>query len=236
MKILAVDTASRTGSVAVLEDETILAEILVTSAQTHAKRLMSAIDSVLQMAGSGLSELNGFAVTCGPGSFTGLRIGISTVKGLALATGKPVTPVSTLDALAHQFPLFPDLICPLVDARKGEVYTALYKCGHDMELEKVADDCATGPRQWLMQIQGVCLFVGDGATLYKDLVRETVGKKALFAPAHLNTVRAAVVAYIGIKQIRRGEVVDAALLFPYYIRKSDAEIKLENRAKTAVDK
>ena len=234
MKILAVDTASRTGSVAVLEDETILAEVQVTSPQTHAKRLMSAIDTALGMADSDLSELNGFAVTHGPGSFTGLRIGISTVKGLALATGKPVTGVSTLDALACQFPSFPDLVCPLLDARKGQIYTALYKCGHHRGLEKLAPECATGPRQWLTQIKGPCLFVGDGAILYKGIIKEIIGQQTRFAPPYLNSVRASVVASIGKKQIERGDVVDVASLVPHYIRKSDAEIKFQKGK--AVDK
>ena len=224
MKILAVDTSSATGGVAVVEDDTIVAETQVTSSKTHTRRLVSSIDAALDMAGCDLRELDGFAVTCGPGSFTGLRIGISTVKGLALATGKPVTCVSTLDALAYQFPAFPNFICPVLDARKDEVYTALYKCGQEMEWEKVADECATEPRQWLMQIHDVCLFVGDGATLYKDLIREIVGKKARFAPPYLNTVRASVVAYVGQKQIEQGEIVDVALIVPHYIRKSDAEI------------
>jgi tRNA threonylcarbamoyladenosine biosynthesis protein TsaB len=179
------------------------------------------------MAHLDLRELDGFAVTRGPGSFTGLRIGISTVKGLALATGKPVAGVSTLDALAYQFPSFPDYVCPLLDARKGEVYTALYKCIPHMTWEKVADDRAIGPREWLMQIEGACLFVGDGATLYKNLVKEIIGEQARFAPPYLNTVRASVVAHIGMEQIERGEVGDVAFLVPHYIRKSDAEIKLD---------
>jgi len=229
MKILAVDTSSRTGSVAVLENEAVLAEIQVTSTETHAKRLMSAIDSALRMAGIGVSECDGFAVTTGPGSFTGLRIGISAVKGLGFATAKPVTAVSTLDALAYQFPTVADLICPLLDARKGEVYTAIYKCGSYMDWDKVTPDSAVDPRQWLMQIEGSCLFVGDGASLYRNLIKQIVGQKARFAPPYLNTVRASVVAYIGMKQIERGQVVDVGSLVPHYIRKSDAEIKLGKR-------
>jgi len=112
MKILAVDAASKTGAVAVLQDHVILAEMQATSPETHARRLMPAIDSTLHMAGIGLSELDGFAVTIGPGSFTALRIGISTIKGLWFVTRKPVAAISTLDALAYQFPWFPDLICP----------------------------------------------------------------------------------------------------------------------------
>ncbi|NVM22763.1 MAG: tRNA (adenosine(37)-N6)-threonylcarbamoyltransferase complex dimerization subunit type 1 TsaB [Desulfobacterales bacterium] len=229
MKILAVDTSSRTGSVAVLEDEAVLAEIQVTSTQTHAKRLMPAIDSALRMAGTHVSECDGFAVTTGPGSFTGLRIGISAVKGLAFATAKPVTAVSTLEALAYQFPTVADLICPLLDARKGEVYTALYRCDHYMHWEKVAPDSAVDPRPWLMQIDHPCLFVGNGVDLYRNLIKEIAGRQARFAPPYLNTVRASVAAYIGAKQIKRGQVADVGSLVPHYIRKSDAETKIEKR-------
>ena len=227
MKIIGVDTSTRTGSVAVLEGDTVLAELAVTSAQTHAKRLMPAIDATLGMAGLTISECDGFAVTTGPGSFTGLRIGISTVKGLGFATKKPITGVTTLDALAYQFLSFPHLICPVLDARKGQIYTALYECASHKGLKRVIEDCAVEPKEWLNQIQGLCLFAGDGAVVYKELIRETLGDLAHFAPPYLNTVRASVVAYIGMKQILDGKIADVSSLVPYYIRKSDAEIKVE---------
>lgn len=227
MKILGVDTSTQTGSVAVLEGNTVLSELAVTSSQTHAKRLMPAVDAALEMAGVSIQECDGFSVTTGPGSFTGLRIGISTVKGLGVATNKPVTGVSTLDALAYQFPSFPYLICPVLDARKGQIYTALYESTSNMEFKRVAKDCAAEPRQWLKQIKRLCLFVGCGALAYGDLIKETLGKLAHFAPPYLNTVRASVVAYIGMRQILDGKIADVSRLVPYYIRKSDAEIKLE---------
>jgi len=229
MKILGVDTSTQTGSVAVLEGDTVLAEVSVTSAQTHAKRLMCVVDSTLEMAGMTIAECDGFAVTTGPGSFTGLRIGISTVKGLGFATKKPVAGVPTLDALAYQFPSFPHLICPVLDARKGQIYTALYECAGYMKWTRVIEDCAAEPTQWLKQIQRLCLFVGDGATVYGELIRETLGSLAHFAPPYLNRVRASVVAYMGIDQILNGQIADVARLTPHYIRKSEAEIKLEKR-------
>jgi tRNA threonylcarbamoyladenosine biosynthesis protein TsaB len=229
MRILAVDTSTQTGGIAVLSGETLVAEVQVTSTKTHAKRLMLAMDSALGMADMRLDECDGFAVTTGPGSFTGLRIGVSAVKGLGFATGKPVTGVSTLDVLAYQFPWFPHLICPMLDARKEEIYTALYKCGRDGGWDKVAAACAVDPRQWLMKIEGSCLFVGDGAVLHKNLIERELGPRARFVPPCLNTLQASVVAYIGMKQIQRGETVDVALLAPNYLRKSDAEIKLEKR-------
>jgi len=227
MKVLAVDTSTQTGSVAVLEGDTLLAEVAVTSVQTHGKRLMPAIDATLKMAGLTIGDCDGFAVTTGPGSFTGLRIAISTVKGLGFATKKPITGVSTLDALAYQFPSFPNLVCPVLDARKEQIYTALYECTGHMKWETVIGDCAAEPRQWLRQIQRLCLFVGDGAIVYEELIREILGSLAYFAPPYLNRVRASVVAYIGMKQILDGKIADVASLVPHYIRRSDAEIKLE---------
>ncbi|RLB96229.1 MAG: tRNA (adenosine(37)-N6)-threonylcarbamoyltransferase complex dimerization subunit type 1 TsaB [Deltaproteobacteria bacterium] len=227
MKILAVDAASKTGAVAVLQDHVILAEMQATSPETHARRLMPAIDSTLHMAGIGLSELDGFAVTIGPGSFTALRIGISTIKGLWFVTRKPVAAISTLDALAYQFPWFPDLICPVIDAGKGEIYTALYRCRRWMEWNKVRTDCAVDPEQWLAQIEGSCLFVGSGVSPYRKLIEKIVGHRARFAPPYINAVRASVVACIGLKQIQQGQVADVPSLVPYYIRRSDAEIKLQ---------
>ncbi len=228
MRVLGIDTSSQTGSVAVLEGDTVLAEVAVTSTQTHARRLMSAVDVTLEMAGLTIAGCEGFAVTTGPGSFTGLRIGISTIKGLGFATKKPVTGVSTLDALAYQFPSFPHLVCPVLDARKGQIYTSLCECDGDMKWKRLVDDCATEPRQWLKQIQRLCLFVGDGATVYGELIRETLGSFAYFAPPYLNKIRASVVAYIGMRQILNGQIADVARLVPHYIRKPDAEIKLQS--------
>jgi tRNA threonylcarbamoyladenosine biosynthesis protein TsaB len=225
VKILAVDTSTRAGSVAFLEDDTVVAELRASSAETHAKRLMRMVDGTLQLAGLGLEACDAFAVTIGPGSFTGLRIGISTVKGFAFATGKPVTGVSTLDALAHQFPCC-NLVCPLLDARKGEVYTALYRVGTRETLEKVSPDRAVRPQEWLTGIQEACLFVGNGAVAYKDLIEDVLGRQARFAPFHLHAPRASVVGALGLGQIKGGQTTEASALVPLYVRKSDAEIKL----------
>jgi tRNA threonylcarbamoyladenosine biosynthesis protein TsaB len=225
MRILAVDTSGRTGSVAILEDRTLLAEVSTTAEQTHAKRLMSAIVATLEMAGLTVEEFDGFAVTTGPGSFTGLRIGISTVKGLAAATDKPVAGVSTLDALAYQFCSQAYPVCPIIDARKGQVYTALYKCDTRMHPKKLVEDCAVKPEQWMKRIEPPCLFVGDGAVVYGELIRKTFGQRVQFAAPYLNAVRASVVATMGMKQILEGAALDAAGLAPYYIRKPDARVK-----------
>ena len=225
MIILAIDTSTPTGSVAVLDGDTVLAEVAVTSQQTHAKRLMSALDAALGMTDLTIAECDGFAVTTGPGSFTGLRIGLSTVKGLGFATNKPVTGVSTLEALVYQFPSCSHLVCPMLDARKGQVYSALYKCIGHMKWNQMIEDCAVEPHQWLKQIRDPCLFVGDGTSTYGALIREILSNLAYFAPPYLNRVRASVVGHIGMKRILDGQIADIDRLVPHYIRKSDAEIK-----------
>ena len=227
VNLLAVDTSTRTGGVAVLKEDTVVAALEVTTAKTHAQRLMSAIDSVLRMAELELESCHAFAVTVGPGSFTGLRIGVSAVKGLAFATGKPVTGVSSLDVLASQFPCFPHVICPMLDARKDQVYTALYQWHPDGRWDQMVKPSAVDPKEWLSQITPPCLFVGDGSAVYRALIKDMVGPLAKFVPSYLNTLRPSVVAHLGLEQIKRGDTCDVALLAPNYIRKSDAEIKLE---------
>ena len=151
-------------------------------------------------------------------------------KILAYSTNKPIAGVSTLEALVYQFPSFPHLICPVLDARKGQIYTALYECTGHMTWQRVIGDSAAEPGQWLEQIQRLCLFVGDGALVYGEMIREALGGLALFAPPYMNRVRASVVAYIGLKQILDGRIADIGSLAPHYIRKSDAETKLKKGA------
>jgi len=229
MKILAFDTSTQSGGVALLNGPDLIAGLYMTSTKTHAKRLMSNVDTVLRMANMDLNDCDGFVVTTGPGSFTGLRIGISAVKGFALATGKPVAGVSTLTVLACQFPWFSELVCPILDAGKGEIYTALYKHRDKNNWEQISPECAVDPEEWIMQIKAPCLFVGNGAVLHGDFIKQKIGDQARFAPPYLNMPQAVVAARIGMRQIEKGRTVDIASLVPNYIRKSDAEIKLESK-------
>jgi tRNA threonylcarbamoyladenosine biosynthesis protein TsaB len=225
MKVLGIDTAVATGSVAIVEDDVLVAEVLLTSRQTHARRLMKAVDTVLSMAESHLFDLDGFAISVGPGSFTGLRIGISTVKGLAFSVGKPIAAVTTLDALAHQFPYTQTLICPLLNARKGEVYSALYRAEKDGAVARISDYAVLSPLDWVCRITEPCLFMGDGMEEYGLLIKQKMGPLAHFAPPFLNTIRASVVASMGMERLKNKESDDAKTLVPFYIRPSDAEIK-----------
>jgi tRNA threonylcarbamoyladenosine biosynthesis protein TsaB len=225
MKVFGIDTAVGTGSVALVEDDVLVAEVLLTSRQTHARRLMKAVDNVLSMTASHLSDLDGFAVSVGPGSFTGLRIGISTVKGLAFSVGKPIAAVITLDALAFQFPYARTLICSMLNARKKAVYAALYRAGQNGAVVRVSDYTVISPLDWLCHITEPCLFVGDGMAEYGSLIKQKMGLLAHFAPPFLNTIRASVIASMGMERLKNEETDDAKTLVPFYIRPSDAEIK-----------
>jgi tRNA threonylcarbamoyladenosine biosynthesis protein TsaB len=165
------------------------------------------------------------AVSLGPGSFTGLRVGLSAVKGLALAAERPVVGVPTLDALASNLPFTPYLICPIVDARKGEVYTALYKDGESGRIEQLTPYQVLPPPLLLEKIPlQDTIFLGDGVEAYGELIKERLGAQALFAPPHLRFLRGSTVAEIGLQRFKKGEQDDISSLVPIYVRPSDAEI------------
>ncbi|MDM8553058.1 tRNA (adenosine(37)-N6)-threonylcarbamoyltransferase complex dimerization subunit type 1 TsaB [Desulfobacterales bacterium HSG2] len=200
-----------------------LAEVTNARKETHSKHLMGMIQTALGLAGLTISEVDGFAVAKGPGSFTGLRIGISTVKGLAAASGKPVVGVSNLDALAFQFPFSSGLICSLLDAHKKEVYCACYRFEEGV-LKKETTDQVLPPDKAVADIREPCLFVGNAALLYQEIIMEKLGERAIFAPAFHNIIRASMVAHLSLERFEKNDTEDAALLVPHYIRKSDAEL------------
>jgi tRNA threonylcarbamoyladenosine biosynthesis protein TsaB len=230
MKILAVDTATRSCSVAVVEERSLLAEMTTARKQTHSKHLMEMINRVMELSGLDLSKLDGFAVTNGPGTFTGLRIGISSVKGLATASGKPVVGVSSLESLAVQASFFPYLICPLIDARRGEVYFARYRFqnGH---LKKEVDEQVFSPEKAVFDLDEACLFIGDGALLYQKMILNKMGKFAFFTSSIQNIIRASTVAYLSMNRFKDGDTDDVGKFVPHYIRRSDAELKLASLKK-----
>ena len=225
MRILAVDTATTSCSVAIVDKTSLLSEFTLDKEETHSKHLMDMIKAALRVAGLNFSDLDGFAVTRGPGSFTGLRIGISTIKGLAVASEKPVVGVSSLEALAFQVSYSCDLICPILDARKGEVYFSRYRFlnGH---LKKQTKERVAPPDQAVDDLNESCLFVGNGALLYKEMILEKMGKFSFFAPMIQNTIRASTIAYLSMAKFENNDTDDIEKLLPYYIRKSDAELNL----------
>ena len=225
MRILAVDTATTSCSVAIVDKTSLLSEFTIDREETHSKHLMDMIKAVLRMAGINFSDLDGFAVTRGPGSFTGLRIGLSTIKGLAVASEKPVVGVSSLEALAFQVSYSRDLICPILDARKGEVYFSRYRFlnGH---LKKQTKERVAPPDKAVDDLNESCLFVGNGALLYKEMILEKMGGLASIAPMIQNTIRASTMAYLSMAKFEKNDTNDIEKISPYYIRKSDAELNL----------
>ena len=225
MRILAVDTATTSCSVAIVDKTSLLSEFTLAKEETHSKHLMDMIKAALRMSGLNFSDLDGFAVTRGPGSFTGLRIGISTIKGLALASEKPVVGVSSLETLALQMSYSRDLICPILDARRGEVYFSRYRFlnGH---LKKQTKERVAPPDKAVEDLNESCLFVGNGALLYKEIILEKMGKSASFAPMIQNTIRASTMAYLSMAKFEKNDTDDIEKILPYYIRKSDAELNL----------
>ena len=224
MKVLGIDTGAAAGSAAIMQDDVLVSEVLLTSRRTHSGRIMKAIDMVLSMAELKPSDLDGFAVAIGPGSFTGLRIGISTVKGLAFSAEKPVASVTTLDALAGQFPCSHALICPILNAGKGDVYTASYRADKSGSVRRTGDYTVISPLDLTDRISEPCLFAGDGVKTYSSVIKENLGSLALFPPPFLNSIRASAVACIGMKRLRKHEADDLKNIVPFYIRQSDAEI------------
>jgi tRNA threonylcarbamoyladenosine biosynthesis protein TsaB len=225
LPVLAVETATPQGSVSLVGEEGVILERQSGSNTTHAIWLQSAIRDLLAEAPFALEDVDGFAVSAGPGSFTGLRIGLSTVKGLSLATGKPVVAVPTLDAMVELVPVNQQLICPLLDARKKEVYAALYRRLPGGTLRRESDYLVLPPQALAELIDEKVLFLGNGVDVYGDLLADLLGKRAVFASKRFRHPRAAAVGHIGLRLLAQGQADDLDELEPLYVRSSEAEQK-----------
>jgi tRNA threonylcarbamoyladenosine biosynthesis protein TsaB len=225
MKLLAADTATRSLSVAILDGTVCRAELTVRRRETHSRHLMGLIDQALALAGLSLDALDGLVAVRGPGSFTGLRIGLSALKGLAMGAGKPMVGVSALEALAHQAPLSPLPVHVLMDARKGQVYQGIFQWEEDI-LRPVEDPGVRSPEAAAARVAGVGVLLGDGARLHWDRIHRETGGRARLAPEGCHTLRAGTAARLGSRRFAAGEGGDPARLTPQYLRKSDAELAL----------
>ncbi len=228
MKVLGIDTSTSCGSVGLIDDESILSEYLLNIPVTHSERLLGTIELILKEARFALEDLDGWVISLGPGSFTGLRIGVSTVKGLALATQKPVAGVSTLDVLAYQISSTPYLICPILDAKKGEVYTAFYRYGERNDLKRQSAYRAIKPEDLMKDIQERTIFIGDGVKTYRDYLKKSLESLAIFSPNSINFPHGSGVAKLGLELLRKGEYLDLANFTPLYVRPSEAEMKFNS--------
>jgi tRNA threonylcarbamoyladenosine biosynthesis protein TsaB len=221
MRILAVETSTLAGSAAVLDGDRVVGAVLVDVALTHSERLMAMVDRLLADCGLELEGLDGLAVSVGPGSFTGLRIGIAAVKGLALATGLPVAAVPTLDALAAALPFSAAAICPLLDARKGEVYLSLYRW-RSGRIERMWDYLALAPAEAAARIEPPAVLLGDAAEACLALVPP--GADVWLAPPAQRAPSAALVAQLGHSALVEKGGVDVDDLVPIYLRPSEAQL------------
>jgi tRNA threonylcarbamoyladenosine biosynthesis protein TsaB len=225
MLTLAIDTSTKSVSIALLRDSDILSEIFFNLDVNHSLVLLPALDDLLRLSNIQAGEIDLFACTMGPGSFTGLRVGASTIKGLALATGKPIAGVSTLEALAFNI-VSPEIsICPMLDAKKDQVYTALYRTGRNYSLERIESERVTDVRIFLQCIDEDVIFVGDGAAKYAGLISEMLPGKSYFASVCHQHIRAAVVGLLGKKKYSEGDILDSVTFAPAYLRASEAEMK-----------
>ena len=232
MKLLAVDTATTSLSVAVMDGGCLYTEITRSTGETHARHLMALVDTALNVSGMGVADLDGFAVTIGPGTFTGLRIGLSSVQGMAAAVSKPVAGVSSLAALASQAASFSRetgcLVCAMLDSRRKEVYSGLFRT--DQQTVVPVSEPRVGPAGALAEeIEAPCVFVGSGALLYRDVLREKMADRFVLAAPLAHIIRGETVARMGQASLEKETVPANRVLQPLYLRKSDAEINLAKK-------
>ena len=231
MKILALDSSGLVASVAVVEDDgvnsSLLAEYTVNYKKTHSQTLLPMLDEIARMIELDLNTIDAIAVAAGPGSFTGLRIGSATAKGLGLALDKPLVHVPTVDALAYNLYGTDRVICPLMDARRNQVYTGIYEFRNN-ELSVIEPQMAVGIDVIAGKLRALgreVVFLGDGVPVFRKALMEELmqGMDFSFAPAHLNKQRAGAVAALAVSYVRAGKIETAAEHRPDYLRPSQAE-------------
>lgn len=231
MKILAIDSSGMTATVAVLEDDKLLAEYTINHKKTHSQTLVPMLDEIKKMTELDLESLDAIAVAKGLGSFTGLRIGAATAKGLGLALDKPIVPVSTLEGLAMNAWGSDKLVCPIMDARRQQVYTGLYRF-KDGDLVTVMEGCPMAMEDLILKLNDMgeeVLFLGDGVPAFKDMIESDLKTGHIFTPAHMSRQRAGALAALATKYYVRGLTETAAEHRPEYLRPSQAERERNNK-------
>ena len=233
MKILALDSSGLTASVAVIEDENLMGEYTMNYKKTHSQTLLPMLDELAKMIELDLQSIDAIAVAGGPGSFTGLRIGSATAKGLGLALDKPIIHVPTVDGLAYNLWGHQDLVCPLMDARRNQVYTGIYRF-EEHQLVTVEGQMAVPMTELIRKLNErgeEVIFLGDGVPVFAQTIAENLKVPYSFAPAHVNKQRAAAVAALGELYVKEGKTVTAMEHIPEYLRVSLAERDRAQRLK-----
>ena len=225
MKILGIDTSTPIGSIALIDGDNLVAEHTLNIVQAHSSRLMPAIDSVLKWGNITAEALDGCAVGIGPGSFTGIRIGVATIKSLCYALDKPIVGVSTLEAIAYNLRSTNGVICPLLDARRSEIYGTVFHGG--AEWQRLSEDRCLPIDAFLDRLGEMTAqrsvpttfnFVGDGLLTYGDAVRERLGERAHFADPLFNVPRGSTVAHLGAQRLQHDNDDNYWTLVPNYVR------------------
>lgn len=232
MKVLAIESSAVTASVAIMSEDILTAEYTINYKKTHSQTLLPMIDEICEMTETEVSDIDYYAVSIGPGSFTGLRIGAATGKGLALATGKNMVEVPTLEGMAYNMYGCEKLICPVMDAKRRHLYSGIYTFDGDGKLNIVKSQCLISYEELADEINSLnreVIFVGDGITAAKKDLEERLLVKKTFAPPHMNVQRAASVAMAAIDRINAGLIVSADELKPDYLRPSQAERELREK-------
>lgn len=225
MKILAVDSSGLVASVAIVENDNLIAEYTVNYKKTHSQTLLPMLDEIVKMTDTDLNSIDAIAVAKGPGSFTGLRIGAATVKGLGFALKKPVIGIPTVEGLAANLYGSSALVCPLMDARRNQVYTGIYRFRQG-GMEVVKAQVAVSIEEIINALNLIgeeVVFLGDGVPVYREIIETKIQIPYTFAPAHVNKQRAATVAVRAIEYWKQGLYEDADTFEPEYLRLSQAE-------------
>ena len=237
MKILGLDSSGIVASVAIVEDDVLIAEYTVNYKKTHSQTLLPMLDEIVKMTELDLNSIDAIVVAAGPGSFTGLRIGSATAKGLGLALKKPLIAIPTVEGLAYNLYDISGLICPIMDARRKQVYTGIYRFT-DHQLKVVEDQMAVPMEtviEKLNQYGEAVTFLGDGVSVFHELIAEKMTVPYSFAPAHVNKQRAAAVAALGEIYYRQGKTETAMEHVPDYLRVSQAERERAEREAAKAD-
>ena len=222
MNILMIDTSGPACGVAIARDGKLLYEASLEIGMTHSQRLMPMVDAALAMTGMEMKDIDLFGAVVGPGSFTGVRIGVSTVKALAHAAGKPCIGIDALEALAMNVPEFDGMICPILDARAQQVYGAMFEPG--VPPKRLLEDTAEKLAAFLDRVQATgkrAIFTGDGVAVSEKAIRERLGEKAVFAPAAQLGLRAGCAAMLAHQYADKAQ--DYITLLPLYLRAPQAE-------------
>ena len=229
MIVLSMDSSSLVTTVALLRDEHVLGEFTINFKREHSVILMEKVEELLKDCEVDINDVDGFVVSKGPGSFTGLRIGMATVKGLSMGSNKPYVSISSLDALAYSLINFDGLICPIMDALRDSVFTCIYK-NVDGKLTKVIDYSALSLEELAIEINSKgekVIFTGDGVYKHKDYLKENI-PNAIFAPNHLNIIKASSLGELGMIELKNGNFDDKNSA-PLYLKKPQAVRELEQR-------